>query len=336
MSKNKKTKIQTTKLENIALDRLKKHLAKNELTLADFTLDQIKAKYKTFRDSERKPEELELMICQHLGYPIDLFRANKESHFDVPEGYQGVSRGYLRVSSDRESERQDTERQRRELLAIDPDMIIYEDYASGTKSERIEYNKMLREAKTKDCIYATEISRLSRSSLDLINLLEDIKKYKMCLKAGSLIFDCREGAVDPLTEGMIKMMSVFAELERNLISTRSKSGIANARAKGKTIGRPSVLVEDLPESFVTYYPMYRDRKQTGYKITQQGLAKMCECGNRDTMRRYIKVAEDYEREHGERLEDFRERIKDKEEFEKWKLIQQFHSAQDIQFTDTEE
>lgn len=329
MTKNKKNKIQTTKLENIALKRLKDNLVKNNITLADLSLDQIKTKYKTFRDCGRTDNELELMICQYLGYPVDLFRANKESHFDVPEGYQGVSRGYLRVSSDKELERQDTERQRRDLLNIDPNMIIYEDYASGTKSERIEYNKMLREAKTKDCIYATEISRLSRSTLDLIRLLEDIKKYKMCLKAGSLVFDCREGSVDPMTEGMIKMMSVFAELERNMISQRSKSGIENARAKGKTLGRPTITVDELPEAFVQRYPMYRDQKKTGYKITQQDLAEFCKCGNRDTMRRYIKVAEAFEEEYGEFLEDFHKRIKDKKELEAWKRGQIFNSALDI-------
>lgn len=335
MSKNKKNKnkIETTKLENIALARLKNSLTKNDISLADLTLSQIKAKYKTFRDGGRSDAELELIICQSLGYPVEFFRANKESHFNVPEGYEGLNRGYLRVSSEKELERQDTARQRRDLLSIDPQMILYEDYASGMKSDRINYNKMLRESKTKDCIYATEISRLSRSTLDLINLLEFVKEHKMCLKAGSLTFDCREGKVDAMTEGMVKMMSVFAEIERNLISQRTVSGIENAREAGKTIGRPAVTVEELPESFVIHYQMYRDRKKTGYKITQESLAKMCGCGNRDTIRRYINIAKEYEEQYGEPLEAFRERIKDEKEFEKWKMMQELDSPYDIKFED---
>ena len=75
--------------------------------------------------------------------------------------------------------------------------------------------------------------------------------------------------------------------------------------------------------------MYRDQKKTGYKITQQDLAEFCKCGNRDTMRRYIKVAEAFEEEYGEFLEDFHKRIKDKKELEAWKRGQIFNSALDI-------
>ena len=43
-------------------------------------------------------------------------------------------------------------------------------------------------------------------------------------------------SVDPMTEGMLKMMGVFSELERNMISQRVKSGLQNAKAKGKQLG----------------------------------------------------------------------------------------------------
>jgi len=44
--------------------------------------------------------------------------------------------------------------------------------------------------------------------------------------------------LDPMTEGMLKMMGVSAEIERNMIRQRVKSGISNTRSKGKLIGRP--------------------------------------------------------------------------------------------------
>ena len=49
-----------------------------------------------------------------------------------------------------------------------------------------------------------------------------------------------------MTEGMLKMMGVFSELERNIISQRVKSGMENAKSKGKAIGRPAVTADDIP------------------------------------------------------------------------------------------
>ena len=61
-----------------------------------------------------------------------------------------------------------------------------------------------------------------------------------------------------MTEGMLKMMGVFAELERNMISQRVKSGLENAKAKGKTIGRPTTTADDIPNIFYKHYPKYKN------------------------------------------------------------------------------
>ena len=53
------------------------------------------------------------------------------------------------------------------------------------------------------------------------------------------------------------MMGVFAELERNIITERVKSGLANARAKGRIGGRPKTTIDDIPDSFYKYYPQYK-------------------------------------------------------------------------------
>ena len=68
--------------------------------------------------------------------------------------------------------------------------------------------------------------------------------------------DCRK-ELDPMTEGMLKMMGVFAELERNMISQRVKSGMENAKSKGKAIGRPAVTADDIPAIFYRHYPKYQ-------------------------------------------------------------------------------
>lgn len=52
------------------------------------------------------------------------------------------------------------------------------------------------------------------------------------------------------------MMGVFAELERNMISERVRSGMRNAKAKGKKIGRPSTDADAIPSIFYKHYPKY--------------------------------------------------------------------------------
>ena len=69
---------------------------------------------------------------------------------------------------------------------------------------------------------------------------------------GTFVVDCKE--LDPMIEGMLK---IFSELERNIISQRVKSGMENAKANGKTIGRPSTISGDIPNVFYKHYPKYK-------------------------------------------------------------------------------
>ena len=73
----------------------------------------------------------------------------------------------------------------------------------------------------------------------------------------TLVVDCTK-ELDAMTEGMLKMMGVFAEIERNMISQRVKSGIANARSKGKRVCRPQLKLADIPPKVVKSYELYSD------------------------------------------------------------------------------
>jgi len=88
-----------------------------------------------------------------------------------------------------------------------------------------------------------------------------------------------------MTDGMLKMMGVFAEMERNMISQRVKSGMANAISKGSAIGRPATTVERLPADFLKHYPKLRDKQ-----ITVTDLALLCRI-SRKTAYRYINIYE---------------------------------------------
>ena len=191
--------------------------------------------------------------------------------------------GSARCSTD--ETRQDINRQKRELkkLGVHSEQNMYWEYESGTKADRVELNKLLNKVKQGDTIATTEVSRITRSTKQLCEIIELVQRKKIKLIIGAFVVDCTKGELDPMTEGMLKMMGVFAEMERNMISQRVKSGMAHAKAKGKSIGRPRLTVEKLPTSFIRHYPKYLAKE-----INQVELARLCNC-SRQSISKYIKI-----------------------------------------------
>ena len=193
--------------------------------------------------------------------------------------------GYARCSTD--ENRQDINRQKRELRALGciDEKNMYWEYESGTKVDRVELNKLLDVVQEGDTIIATEVSRITRSTKQLCQIIEIVQQRKIKLVIGAFVVDCSKGELDPMTEGMLKMMGVFAEMERNMISQRVKSGMANAKAKGKKVGRPTVQIDSLPNSFIRHYPKYKSKE-----INQVEFARLCDC-TRQSIAKYIKIYE---------------------------------------------
>ena len=194
--------------------------------------------------------------------------------------------GYARCSTN--EERQDINRQKRELctLGVTDEKYIYWEYESGMKDDRTEFNKLLDIVSEGDTIATTEVSRLTRSTKHLCEILQTVKDKKLTLNiGGSFVVDCSKGELDPMTEGMIKMWGVFAEMERNIISQRVKSGMKNARAKGKQIGRPPITMDRLPDKFWKYYQKY----QAG-EINVSEFARLLKC-SRVTIYKYLSMVE---------------------------------------------
>ena len=126
---------------------------------------------------------------------------------------------------------QDINRQVQELKQQGAtDSTIYLEYVSGTIENRAQLNKLLQTVQEGDCILATEVSRITRSTKQLCEIIELAKEKHIKLVLGSFVVDCTK-ELDPMTEGMLKMMGVFSELERNMISQRVKSGMENASIK---------------------------------------------------------------------------------------------------------
>ena len=187
--------------------------------------------------------------------------------------------GYARCSTD--ESKQDINRQVRELKQKGvSEANIFLEYQSGMKADRAQLARLLERVQPMDTIVSTEVSRITRSTKQLCEIIERAKRDKLCLMFGSFVVDCTK-ELDPMTEGMLKMMGVFSELERNIISQRVKSGMENARAKGVSIGRKKLTVENLPQKFLNFLPLY-----TSGSINKAELARLCECSY-PTILKYI-------------------------------------------------
>lgn len=194
--------------------------------------------------------------------------------------------GYCRCSTN--ETKQDINRQKRELIEMGVTAnTLYMEYESGTKQNRPELLKMLAAIQEGDTIVTTEISRITRSTKQLCDIIEIIQQKKVCLIIkNSITIDCSKGTIDPMTKAFLQMAGVFAELERNMICERVKSGISNAKAKGKKLGRPLLTIDEIPEKVKTYFEKYRNGD-----ITKTDYAKVCSI-SRPTLDKYIAVMTD--------------------------------------------
>lgn len=189
--------------------------------------------------------------------------------------------GYCRCSTN--ETKQDISRQTRELKALGVEIKnIFMEYESGTKINRVELGRMLDTVKEGDTIIASEVSRITRSTKQLCEIIEFAKSKHLKLIFGAFVVDCTK-ELDAMTEGMLKMMGVFSEIERNMISQRVKSGVANARAKGKVVGRPALKIKDIPPKVIDTYELF-----SSGAIGKTDFSKMCNI-SRPTLDKYLKV-----------------------------------------------
>jgi DNA invertase Pin-like site-specific DNA recombinase len=128
------------------------------------------------------------------------------------------------------------------------------------------------------------VSRLSRSTQQLCQIIDIIKGKRLCLViVGSITIDCRNGEIDPMSSAFLKMSGVFAELELQMIRARVKSGMENAKAKGKRIGRPETTVDDIPAIFFRHYPAY-----SSGTLNKAEFARVCDL-SRPTIDKYLRI-----------------------------------------------
>ena len=191
--------------------------------------------------------------------------------------------GYARCSTN--ETKQDINRQVRELKAAGAEEIFIE-YEHGDSKIKSQQAAMFDQAAAGDTVIVLEVSRLARSTQQLCEIIERVReKHLRLVIVGSITLDCRNGQADPMSEAFLQMAGVFSQLELAMIRSRVRSGMENARAKGRQIGRPQVSKEDIPAAFLRHYPAHKNGQ-----LNISELARVCDI-SRTTAYKYIGLLE---------------------------------------------
>ena len=144
--------------------------------------------------------------------------------------------GYMRVSKADGSQVLDL--QRDALLAAGVTAgHLYEDHASGKRDDRPGLEGCLKSLRMGDTLVAWKLDRLGRDLRHLVNLVHDLTSRGVGLR----VLAGEGAAIDTTTSNgrlMFGFFAALAEFERELIVERTKAGLAAARARGRSGGRP--------------------------------------------------------------------------------------------------
>lgn len=144
--------------------------------------------------------------------------------------------GYMRVSKADGSQTMDLQRDALESAGIDQKH-LYEDHASGKREDRPGLAACLKALREGDTLAVWKLDRLGRDLRHLINTVHDLTARGVGLK----VLTGHGAAIDTTSAAGKLVFGIFAalaEFERELISERTVAGLASARARGRSGGRP--------------------------------------------------------------------------------------------------
>lgn len=165
--------------------------------------------------------------------------------------------GYARVST----ADQNLDRQLDNLHAAGCEK-IYQEKMTGTKSTRPEYQKMLDALRPGDVLVVDSFSRLSRSTKDLLEVVERLQAL------GVQLISLKEQLDTTTATGklMLTMLSALSQFERDLIAERTADGLKAARARGRNGGRPKAGDDKTRAAALA---MYAANTMTNKQIAEQ-------------------------------------------------------------------
>lgn len=194
--------------------------------------------------------------------------------------------GYIRVSSDKQT----VENQRFEIRNFCQRQGLFidgwiEETISGTKAyKKRELGKLLKRVKEGDLIVCAELSRLGRNLFMIMEILG------ICMEKDCRVWTIKDNyrlGDDIQSKVLAFAFGLSAEIERNLISQRTKEALARLKAEGVVLGRPKGA-RNAPEK----YKLYRKRgliiELLKAGVSKRRIAKICKV-DRNTLYRYIKL-----------------------------------------------
>lgn len=168
--------------------------------------------------------------------------------------------GYARVST----EQQNLDRQLDMLTQYGVDY-IFNEKMTGTKRDRPELNKLLDRLMAGDTVVVESLSRLGRSTKDLIELVELFEKKRVHLVSLKEQIDTST----PAGKLLFTLMSAIAQFERDVIAERTREGLNAARARGRVGGRPRTNEQKVRQAVKLYqtgqYSVREIEELTGVK-----------------------------------------------------------------------
>lgn len=179
-------------------------------------------------------------------------------------------RYYVRVSS----MEQKTDRQ---LVAYDEADRVYIDKMTGATKDRPQLQAMLSDLQADDVVVVKSIDRLSRSTKDLLDIVDTIKASG----AGLKILDMNIDTSDKLGEFFLTVLGAIGQLERKTIKERTKEGIAIAKTKGKYQGRQKGAIGlngEPMERFKRFYSLGMNKAELAkeFNVTRPTIYKWIE------------------------------------------------------------
>lgn len=171
-----------------------------------------------------------------------------------------MKKGYARVST----AGQHLDRQIRELVQEGCEK-IYQEKVSGATTKRTELEKMIEELMPGDIVVVSDLTRISRSTKDLFELVDLFREKGVNLKS------IKDTWLDlsnknPYSQFLLTVMGGLSQLERELTLLRQREGIAEAKLKGKYKGRPAKYTERNP-SILHALELYVEGEKTVNEIS---------------------------------------------------------------------
>ena len=126
------------------------------------------------------------------------------------------------------------------------------------------------------------LDRISRNIADFYQLFKIMEEHNVEFTSISENFETST----PMGRAMMGILVIFAQMERDITIQRIRSGMENARAKGRHIGRRKTTEDDIPSSFFRYYPQYAN---SGINLSE--FARLTGL-SRNSIYKYLKIVEE--------------------------------------------